>query len=123
MTYRDAQKVKPGQLVYVPRLRENVCVIDVEDENHEVFIHLKDVPHDCPKQFHHTAVQNAKTTEQIAGIYLADPKTRVFINHNDETGEWRWAVEVVDSNGFWLDSFPTEDEAKQYIAEQGLKQE
>ena len=121
MTYRDAVKIKAGDWVFAPRTREKHQVLEAKEDNKEVFFLLDDVPHEHPKLFHHTAVQKMKTTEEIAGMYLADPKTRVFVNHNDETGEWRWAVEVKDSSGFWLDSFQTEAEANQYIAEHRLQ--
>lgn len=53
--------------------------------------------------------------------YLEDPDTRVFINHNNELGEWLYCIEVVGSDGFWLCSFDSEQAAKDYIACNNLK--
>ncbi|MBQ3010724.1 MAG: hypothetical protein IJA20_08610 [Methanocorpusculum sp.] len=55
--------------------------------------------------------------------YLDDPSTRVIIVHNNELqrDRWMYSVEVVGSDGFWLDAFPSEVEAKRYISEHGLQ--
>jgi hypothetical protein len=46
--------------------------------------------------------------------YIAE-KAPVRIFHNDETGEWLYSVEVIGSDGFWLESYKTEKAAKQFI--------
>lgn len=51
----------------------------------------------------------------LVQLFLESPKTRVFIRPNSDAGVWQYSVEVENSDGFWLDSFPTEDEAKDYI--------
>ena len=51
--------------------------------------------------------------------YISNPDTRVLINFNDDAGVWQYSVQVV-GNGCWLDSFETEDEAKQFISAHGL---
>jgi hypothetical protein len=33
----------------------------------------------------------------------------VNISHNNETGEWQWAITCDDA--WWMDAFPTKDEA------------
>ena len=59
---------------------------------------------------------DAKTIEQ----YIVDPHTRVFINYNNEAGPWWHSIEVVNSGGFWLDSFDSEKKAVSYIEENKL---
>lgn len=51
----------------------------------------------------------------LVQLFLESPKTRVFIRPNSDAGVWQYSVEVENSDGFWLDSFPTEEEAKDYI--------
>jgi len=51
--------------------------------------------------------------------YLKDPKTRVFINTNNENGTWLHAVQVKGTD-FWLASFQTEKEALEYIKKNDL---
>lgn len=51
----------------------------------------------------------------LVQLFLESPKTRVFIRPNNDAGVWQYSVEVENSDGFWLDSFPTEEEAKDYI--------
>lgn len=55
--------------------------------------------------------------------YLNDPNTLVTIVHNNELqrDKWMYSVEVVGSDGFWLDAFNTEHEARRYIEKHGLK--
>jgi len=64
---------------------------------------------------------NQMSHEELEKRFIADKDTRVFINHNDETGEWLYSVQVVDSDGYWLNSFVTEQEAIQYIEKNGLQ--
>lgn len=52
--------------------------------------------------------------------YIDDPKTEVFIKHDDEFGKWLYHIQVVDSDGFRLDSFLTLEEAEKYIADNNL---
>ena len=52
--------------------------------------------------------------------YLEDPKTRVWINYNNEAGRWIYSVQVKGTS-FWLDSFSTKKGALAYIKEHGLK--
>ena len=53
--------------------------------------------------------------------YMKDPNTRVYINHNNETGSWYYSVVVENSDAFWLNSFDTEQKALGFIKENGLK--
>lgn len=41
----------------------------------------------------------------------------VEIHQSDETGEMLWAVSLED--GFWMDAFPTKEEAESLVAEMG----
>jgi hypothetical protein len=49
------------------------------------------------------------TVEQWARKFINE-KRNVIIHLNDEIGQLRYAVQVVDTT-FWLDSFLTKDEA------------
>ena len=71
--------------------------------------------------FHHTAVQPVKTTDEVVEFFLSDPKTKVFINHNNELGQWLYSIQVVGSGAFWLCSFNTQQEAEEYIRAHKLK--
>jgi hypothetical protein len=46
-------------------------------------------------------------------------KVPVNIRYNNETGKFRWAVEIVGTD-FWIDAFETKDEAIEYCKEDGL---
>lgn len=118
MTYREAKSVKIGDTV----LRKNqnykpTSVLELsEDKNaHAIFIRC------TAGLFHHTALCKAMSSEKLAEHYLKSKHTRVYIDHNNEIGEWLYSVVVVDSDAFWLDSFDTEKEAKNYIQEHGLR--
>jgi hypothetical protein len=52
--------------------------------------------------------------------YIDNPNTYVWINYNDEAGLWQYSVQV-EGTDFWLNSFATEIEAKQYIQDNNLK--
>jgi len=41
----------------------------------------------------------------------------VSIIHTNETGEWQWAVSCEDE--FWMDAFPTEQEARNFVEAMG----
>jgi hypothetical protein len=41
----------------------------------------------------------------------------VSIIHTNETGEWQWAVSFEDE--FWMDAFPTEQEARDFVKGMG----
>lgn len=68
----------------------------------------------------HTNAVLPLPSDKLTDVFLRRKDTRVFINHNWETDEELYSVEVVDSDGFWLDSFQTEAKAKAYIQEHGL---
>jgi hypothetical protein len=38
----------------------------------------------------------------------------VSLIHNNENGDWVWAVSVNEDPEFWLDAFPTKEEAVKY---------
>lgn len=67
------------------------------------------------------ATKKKKTTEDDVKEYIRDPKTRVFIKHNDETGEWLYSIVVDGSNGFWLDAFESKPAAEEYISRNHLQ--
>lgn len=70
-----------------------------------------------------TATALEEATEKQAAIYMSDPDTRVFISRNNElrADEWQYSVVVENSDGFWLDSFGTEEEAETFIRKHNLK--
>lgn len=47
-------------------------------------------------------------------------KPQVSVYYNNEAGEWWWSVEVVGTE-YWIDSFDSEKEAKEFCLEKGLK--
>ena len=52
-------------------------------------------------------------------LYLVTrPNFSVYIDHNDEIGEWLWSV-VVTGTDFWLESFDTREEAIEWCAYNG----
>jgi hypothetical protein len=50
--------------------------------------------------------------------YIKD-KAEVFINYNNENGEWIYAVQVINTD-FWLNAFKTREKAIEYINKNGL---
>jgi hypothetical protein len=48
-------------------------------------------------------------------------KVDVYIDYNNELDEWTYSVAVINSNGFWLDSFDTEEKAIEYCKKHELK--
>lgn len=65
------------------------------------------------------AMHNEDSTEREIKEYLSNPDTRVWINHNNEAGEWLYSVQVYGT-GFWMDSFKTEKQALKYIKKHNL---
>lgn len=57
--------------------------------------------------------------DKIAKDYISNPDTRVFINYNNDMGNYQHSIQVQGTD-FWLTSFDTEQEALQYIEENGL---
>lgn len=49
-----------------------------------------------------------------------DKKSVVKIRLNSENGCWVWAVEVLDDPEFWLDAFPTLDDAMEFCKQNDL---
>lgn len=39
--------------------------------------------------------------------YAQQSQLEVFIERTNETGEWQWAVRVLDAPDFWMDAKPT----------------
>jgi hypothetical protein len=48
-------------------------------------------------------------------------KVDVTIYHNNEAGDWQWSIDVNIDPGFWLDAFPTKQEAIKFCKKHGLK--
>lgn len=120
MEYRQAKKVKPGDTLVVKGkhfLETSVLSVQSDDKAQAIFFHCTD---GC---FHHTAVMPSVDTSINWWVerYLKSPDTVVFINHNNELGEWLYGIEVRDSNAFWLCSFGTQEEAEEYIRKHNLK--
>jgi len=65
------------------------------------------------------AKHNEESTERQIKEYLSNPDTRVWVSHNNETGEWLYSVQVYGTD-FWLDSFKTEEQASEYIKKHNL---
>lgn len=117
MDYRTAQQVKVNDTLLINcQNYRATTVLDICDD-----IYAKDVFFRCTDGiFHHRFVVPSMSPDKLATIYIKNPNTRVFINHNRELGEWLYSVEVADADGFWLSSFDTKEEAEQYIQENHL---
>jgi len=118
MTYREAKKITIGSTVlkdgsYIP---VHVVEIEHDEEHHEIIFRCSD-----GVLYYHTALHLQMSTEEIVTRFLKNHSTQVYIDYNDEAGEWRYAIVVDGSEGFWLDSFTTENEAMQYIKVNNLK--
>lgn len=117
MTYAMAKKVKVGDsLLMKPHNYRATTVLEISEdqESHALFFRCTD------GLFYHGAVIPALSPDKLGLLYMKNPKTKVYIYHNNDTGVWQYSVEVVDSGGFWLDSFESEEEARDYIAKHKL---
>lgn len=117
MTYAMAKKVKVGDsLLMKPHNYRATTVLEISEdqESHALFFRCTD------GLFYHDAVIPALSPDKLALLYMKNPKTKVTIYYNNEIGTWRYSVEVIDSGGFWLDSFESEEEARDYIAKNKL---
>ena len=113
MTYAMAKKVKVGDsLLMKPQNYRATRVLEISEdkEAHAIFFRCTD------GLFYHDAVIPALSVDALASLYMKNPKTQVYIYHNNDTGVWQYSVEVLDSGGFWLDSFESVEEARDYIA-------
>lgn len=116
MDYRTAQKVRVGDNIMVRTMNyECFAVLDiVNNPGHSILFRTTG-----PTVLHTNAVLPL-SADELAKIFLKRKNLKVFINHNNETGEELFSVQVVDSDGFWLDSFKTEAKARSYIQEHQL---
>lgn len=118
MNYRMAKKVKVGDcLLMKTHNYQTTTVLEITEdaEAKAVFFRCTD------GVFYHDAVVPSLSTDKLTQLYLKNPKTQVFIRHNDDAGVWYYSVEVVNSGGFWLDSFESEEEAQEYITKHHLQ--
>jgi hypothetical protein len=67
----------------------------------------------------HMDICNFDTERELAS-YLAR-HVDVNLIHTDENGEWLWAIEVAESPGFWLDSYPEKKRAIAFCKRHQLK--
>lgn len=59
--------------------------------------------------------------EQVKNRLLSKPQVRLYYNDELAKGEWIWSVEdMTDDSQFWLESFDTEQEAREYCGNNGL---
>lgn len=120
MTYREAKKIKPRDVVLTDKhyIRLHVLEIQHDESSHDIFLRCDD-----GRLYHHTALYMPMPVDEIVRRFVKDPSTRVYIDYNNELGAntWLYSVVVDESEWFWLDSFDTEEEAKKYIAENHLK--
>lgn len=122
MRYTEASKLQVNDFVWIPEARHNgrITEINKDDQSNDLFFRIRMDHPENGSLFHHTAVKPSKSLDEMVEFFLSDPRTKVFINHNNEIGEWLYSIEVVDSGAFWLCSFETLDEAQNYIKEHGL---
>ncbi len=118
MDYKTACKVSElGQLMMKEKNYEVTTILGITNDSENRIVYFR-----CTDGiFPHTSVVLPMSVQALTQLFLRSPKTTVFINHNDESGEELYSVQVVDSDGFWLDSFKTQQEAEQYIKDHGLK--
>ena len=50
--------------------------------------------------------------------FAAIENLNVWLNYNNETGDWQWSIQVADTD-FWLDSFDTKEQAEKLCEEMG----
>lgn len=125
MLSRDAKKLKVGDTVVEIADHRPMKIEKIEyDQNGRDIFFTCQKDGDMtgrPSIYHHRAIRLPLSPDEEVELYIKDRNTRVRIRYNDELGEWRYAVEVEDSNGFWLDSFKTKEEAEEYIKDKKLK--
>lgn len=118
MTYEEAKAIKLGQQVlissrnYVPTTVLKITAIS--ERKALSFLCTDGI-------FSHKDLEPMMSVEELIKLYIGLKSTRVFIRHNNDTGEWLYSVEVVNSAGFWLNSFETQKEALDYISKNNLK--
>lgn len=118
MTFRQAKKVRVGETLLMKGHNfKPTSVLEIEEDKAARAIFFRSTA----GLFHHSAVCKAMPVDELAALYLKSKHTRVYISHNNEIGQWLYSVVVADSDAFWLDSFDTELEAKEYISQHGLK--
>lgn len=112
MTYDEATNVKAGALLLIKsRNYVSTHVLQVEHNSDSNTIFFR-----CTEgTFSYEDMSLPMSTKELTEIFLKDPKTKVCVYHNNELGEWLFSVAVENSQGFWLDSFTTEQEAYEYI--------
>lgn len=117
MTYEEAKNVKAGALLLIKN-RNYVATTVLEtkhnSEANTFFFRCTD------GTFSYEDMSLPMPVEELKKIFLKDPETRVRVYHNNELGEWLYSVVVEDSQGFWLDSFSTEQKAYEYIRTNNL---
>lgn len=112
MTYRQAKKVKVGDTLLIKEknyIATHVLDIEKDSQSNAIFFRCTD------GLFYHDALFLPMPATEIASRLIKNPKTMVYIDHNNEIGKWLYSVVVCDSDGFWLDSFDTQEDAERYI--------
>ena len=112
MTYREAKKVKVGDsLLMKDKNYISTSVLEIEQDSGSKTIFFR-----CTNGlFSHVALSLPIPLDNLVKIFIKNPKTRVFIDCNNEVREWLYSVVVDESDGFWLASFDTQQEAEEYI--------
>lgn len=52
---------------------------------------------------------------------VSDPNFSVYIDHNADLGETSWAIIANETDGFWMDAFPSREEAIEFCKERNWK--
>ncbi len=118
MDYLTAVKVRIGDIVLIKNRKyqaTTVLGITQNEDNTSITFRCTD------GNYSNDELAWKISHEDLEKLFISDKDTRVFINHNDETGGWLYSVQVEDSDGYWLASFETEEDAMQYIKVNNLQ--
>ena len=118
MQYNEAKTVRVGDTLLIKQ--SNYRSTHVLEITHNSLYHT--FRFRCTDgEFYHKELSLPMSNEKLIQKFIQNPTTRVYIEHNTDNGEWQYHVTVEDSDGFWLDSFPTIEEARAYINKNHLK--
>lgn len=84
------EKLHIDNYVWVPEAYRDsrITAVELDVKGNDIFFRVRlDHYPENSSLLHHTAVRPSKSLDEIVEFFLNDPKTKVFINHNNDTGE------------------------------------